>query len=63
MKCETAHYVTECDTCQRVKADHLRPARLLQPLKILAWKWEDINMDFIMSLPLESASRSLVGFG
>jgi hypothetical protein len=34
MKRETARYVAECDTCQRVKADHMRPARLLQPLNI-----------------------------
>jgi hypothetical protein len=40
-----------CDTCQRVKAKHQRPARLLQPLKILEWKWEEIRMDFIVGLP------------
>jgi hypothetical protein len=39
---------------QRVKADHMRPARLLQPLNISAWKWEDINMDFIVGLPLSA---------
>jgi hypothetical protein len=27
IKCETAHYV-ECDTCRRVKDDHMRPAEL-----------------------------------
>jgi hypothetical protein len=26
--------------------------RLLQPLNIPAWKWEDISMNFIVSLPL-----------
>jgi hypothetical protein len=46
MKCETARYVAECDTCQRVKADHMRHAGLLQPLSIPAWKWEDISMGF-----------------
>jgi hypothetical protein len=30
----------------------MRLARLLQPLNIPAWKWEDISMDFIVSLPL-----------
>jgi hypothetical protein len=25
MKREIAKYVSKCDTCQRVKADHLRP--------------------------------------
>jgi hypothetical protein len=44
-------YVALCDTCQRVKAEHQRPVRLLQPLKIPEWKWEEIGMDFIVGLP------------
>jgi hypothetical protein len=52
MKRETAHYVAECDMCRRVKADHMRPAGLLHPLSIYAWKWEDISMDFVVVLPL-----------
>jgi hypothetical protein len=54
MKHETARYVVECNTCQRVKADQMRPARLLQPLNISAWKLEDISMDFIVGLPLSA---------
>ena len=46
-----AEYVAICDTCQRVKAEHQRPAGLLQPLKIPEWKWEEITMDFIVGLP------------
>jgi hypothetical protein len=34
MKPEIAKYVSECDTCQRIKADHLRPTGNLQPLSI-----------------------------
>jgi hypothetical protein len=34
MKRDIAEYVSLCDTCQRVKAEHQRPAGLLQPLKI-----------------------------
>jgi hypothetical protein len=52
MKRETARYVAKCDMCQRVKADHMRHVRLLQPLSMPAWKWEDISMDFIVGLPL-----------
>ena len=51
MKKEIAAYVARCDTCSRVKADHLKPAGLLQPLSILGWKWEEISMDFIVGLP------------
>jgi hypothetical protein len=48
-------HVVECDVCQRVKAEHQRPAGLLHPLKILEWKWEGIGMDFIVGLPHTSA--------
>ncbi|WVZ91053.1 hypothetical protein U9M48_037275 [Paspalum notatum var. saurae] len=51
MKREIAKYVPECDVCQRVKADHLKPAGMLQPLAVPSWKWEDIHMDFIVGLP------------
>jgi hypothetical protein len=51
MKRSVAEYVAICDTCQRVKAEHQRPAGLLQPLKIPEWKWEEITMDFIVGLP------------
>ncbi|WVZ89582.1 hypothetical protein U9M48_035963 [Paspalum notatum var. saurae] len=51
MKREIAKYVSECDVCQRIKADHLKPAGLLQLLAVPAWKWEDIHMDFVVGLP------------
>jgi hypothetical protein len=54
MKREIARYVSECDTCRRIKADHLRPAGNLQPLSIPEWKWENICMDFIVGLPRTS---------
>jgi hypothetical protein len=49
-------HVALCDTCQRVKAEHQRPARLQQPLKIPEWKWEEIGMDFIIGLPHTQAT-------
>jgi hypothetical protein len=38
MNREIAKYVFECDTCRKVKVDHLRPAGNLQPLSIAEWK-------------------------
>jgi hypothetical protein len=35
MKREVAHYVSECDTYQKVNADYMKPEGLLQPLSIL----------------------------
>jgi hypothetical protein len=55
MKRDVAEYVALCDTCQRVQAEHQRPAGLLQPLKIPEWKWEEIRMDFIVGLPQTQA--------
>jgi hypothetical protein len=52
MKHETARYVSECDTYQKVKADYIKPGGLLQHLSISDWKWDDISMDFIMGLSL-----------
>jgi hypothetical protein len=52
MKREAAHYVFECDTCQKVNADYMKHGGLLQPLSIPEWKWDDISMDFIVGLPM-----------
>jgi hypothetical protein len=52
MKGEIAEYVSGCDTCQRIKASHLKTADQMQPLSIPAWKWDDISIYFIVSLPL-----------
>jgi hypothetical protein len=60
MKWEIAKYVSECDTCRGVKADHLRPVGNLQPLSIPKWKWENICMDFIMGLPRTSHGYNLI---
>jgi hypothetical protein len=55
MKRDITEYVSLCDTYQRVKAEHQRPAGLLQPLKILEWKCEEIGMNFIVGLPRTQA--------
>nr|AAQ56486.1 putative polyprotein [Oryza sativa Japonica Group] len=60
MKREIAEYVAVCDVCQRVKAEHQKPAGLLQPLKIPEWKWEEIGMDFITGLPRTSSGHDSI---
>jgi hypothetical protein len=51
MKKEIAQYFARCDACQRTKAEHQKPAGLLQPLPVPEWKWEEIGMDFVTGLP------------
>jgi hypothetical protein len=51
MKKEIAQHVARCDTCQRTKAEHQRPAGLLQSLPVPKRKWEEIGMDFMIGLP------------
>jgi hypothetical protein len=52
IKRETARYVSECDTCRKVKVDYMKPGGLLKPLSISDWKWDVISMDFIVGLSL-----------
>jgi hypothetical protein len=51
MKRDIAEYIAKCDVCSRVKAEHQKPAGLLQPLKVPEWKWDQIGTDFITGLP------------
>lgn len=60
MKREIAKYVAECDTCQRVKVEHQKPAGLLHPLSIPVWKWDEISMDFIHGLPRTPAGNDSI---
>jgi hypothetical protein len=60
MKVDIAKYVSECDTCSRIKASHLKTAGTLQPLPIPSWKWDNISMDFIVGLPLTSRNHDSI---
>ena len=48
---DIAKFVAKCPNFQQVKAKHKKSGVLLQEIKIPTFKWEDINMDFIMGLP------------
>ena len=60
MKKDVAEYVGRCYTCQQVKAEHQRPAGLLQPLPVSKCKWDHITMDFVSSLPRTSRGHNVV---
>ena len=51
MKKDIAEYTSRCLTCQQVKAEHQKPAGLLQPLPVPEWKLVEISMDFIVGFP------------
>lgn len=42
---------------QKVKSEHKRPTRLLQPQEFPVWKRDDIAIDFIMGIPLTKAGK------
>lgn len=46
MKQEIAQFVSECDVCRKVKAEHQRPAGLIPRLTIHEWKFDHVEMDF-----------------
>jgi IS30 family transposase len=60
MTVDIAKYVSECDTCHRMKANHLKSVGVLQPLSIPTWKWDDISIDFIVGLPLTARKKDSI---
>eukprot|EP00253_Pinus_taeda_P018429 PITA_18429 len=60
MKKQVVEYLARCLECQQIKAEHLHPAGLLQPLPIPEWKWETISMDFITGLPRTKKSNDSI---
>ena len=51
IKRHVGDFVRRCLMCQQVKAEHQKPAGLLQPLEVAEWKWEHVTMDFVTHLP------------
>ena len=51
MKRDIAEFMAKCSTCQQVKIEHQKPSGSMQEFTIPTWKWEEVNMDFVMGLP------------
>ena len=60
MKWDITQFVSKCLTCQQVKVEHQKLARLLQPQPIAEWKWDHVTMDFVAGLLRTPQSRDSV---
>ena len=60
MKRDVTDYVSKCFTCQQVKAEHQVPSGLLNLIQISQWKWDNIVMDFVSSLPLTQRKHDVI---
>ena len=60
MKKEAVDFIVRCPECQKVKAEHINPAGLLQHLPILEWKWEVVTMEFITKFPRTSKQHDSI---
>lgn len=47
MKKEVVEFANACLTCQMLKIEHHKLLRLIQPLSIPEWKWDNISINFI----------------
>ena len=62
LKGEIAEYIALCDVCNRVKAEHQKPAGLLQPLHVPDWKWDKVGMDLSQDYPVLDRDMTLFGW-
>ncbi|KAF3681090.1 putative long chain acyl-CoA synthetase 9, chloroplastic-like [Capsicum annuum] len=51
MKKDIVKFVAKCSVCQQVKVEYQWPIGTLQESSIPTWKWEKVNMDFLIGLP------------
>lgn len=51
MRAKVEEYCEKCAVCQRSKAARHKPYRTFSPLPVPEYKWSEITMDFVISLP------------
>ena len=44
-------FVAKCPNSQHVNAEHQKMCGSLEEIQVPTWKWEDINIDFVVGLP------------
>ena len=55
-------FVEECPSFQRVMDEHIKPACLTQQVEIPTWKWEVIDMDFVVGLTRRRKMHNSIWF-
>ena len=60
MKRNIKEYVSKYLQCQQIKAVHKKSTRLLQPLLVSKWKWEDITMDYVIGFPCTTKGNNYI---
>jgi len=60
MKRDVASFISQCQTCQMVKAEHQVPSGLLQNLPLPEWKWDMVTMDFVTGLPTTLGGKNAI---
>ena len=48
---DKAEFVAKSPNCQQVKDENQNPYGLLQEMQVPTFKWEDINMNFVVGFP------------
>ena len=51
LKRDITEFFAKCPNCQQVKDERQKMDDLRKAIQIHTWKWEDINMDFVVGLP------------
>ena len=60
MKKDVATFVSHCQTCHMVKAEHQVPNGVLQNLSLRELKWDMVTMDFVTGLPITFSGRNAI---
>ena len=60
MKKGIVEFVVRCLNCQQVKVEHERSGSLASTIQLPEWKWDMINMDFIIGLQRSSRQHDSI---
>ena len=58
---DIANYVSECHSCQTIKARQEKPSGLLHPVELPMAPWESISLDFTKQLPVTRKGHVAIG--